>query len=144
MKLLTRSGDLQVIYNSYLAIACNVPNAFFVILTALLGHKFNTKLQVWLSPTQLFYTLTRGGILCVPTVLTSKLRNSTIRKMCKGSTFMTSVCSFIPFWLTSKKAFYTWSLCTQGCQLQGQGTRNTAGNMRIKAVLAAPNTNGLN
>lgn len=64
--------------------------------------------------------------------------------MCKGSTFMTSVCSFIPFWLTSKKAFYTWSLCTQGCQLQGQATRNTAANMRIKAVLAAPNTNGLN
>ena len=56
MELLTRPGDLQVIYNSYLAIACNVPNAFFVILTALLGHKFNTKLQVWLSPTQLFYT----------------------------------------------------------------------------------------
>ena len=47
MELVTRFGDLQVIYNSYLAIAANVPNAFFVILTALLGHKFNTKLQVW-------------------------------------------------------------------------------------------------
>ena len=35
--------DLQVIYNSYLAIAANVPNAFFVILTAFLGHRFNTK-----------------------------------------------------------------------------------------------------
>ena len=35
-----------MIYNSYLAIACNVPNAFIVILTALLGHKLNTKLRI--------------------------------------------------------------------------------------------------
>ena len=35
-----------MIYNSYLAIACNVPSAFFVILAALLGHKFNTKLRI--------------------------------------------------------------------------------------------------
>ena len=36
-------SDLQVIYNAYLAIAANVPNAVFVILTAFLGHRFNTK-----------------------------------------------------------------------------------------------------
>ena len=38
-------SDLQVIYNAYLAIAANVPNAVFVILTAFLGHRFNTKVR---------------------------------------------------------------------------------------------------
>jgi len=39
--------ELQVIYNSYLSIAANVPNAILVILTALFGHKFNMKLQIF-------------------------------------------------------------------------------------------------
>ena len=38
-------SDLQIIYNSYLAIAANVPNAVFVILTAFFGHRFNTKVR---------------------------------------------------------------------------------------------------
>jgi len=39
--------ELQVIYNSYLAIAANVPNSIAVILTALFGYKYSTKLQIF-------------------------------------------------------------------------------------------------
>lgn len=39
--------DLQKLYNSYLAIASNIPNATFVILHALFGHHFNIKLRLY-------------------------------------------------------------------------------------------------
>ena len=39
--------ELQKLYNSYLAIASNVPNATFVILHALVGHKFSMNLRVY-------------------------------------------------------------------------------------------------
>ena len=39
--------ELQVLYNSYLAIAYNVPNALFIIATAMVGYKFNTKVQIY-------------------------------------------------------------------------------------------------
>ena len=39
--------DLQKIYNSYLSIAANVPNAVLLIATAVFGHRFSTKWQVF-------------------------------------------------------------------------------------------------
>ena len=39
--------ELQKLYNSYLAIASNVPNASFVILHALFGHHFSIRLRLF-------------------------------------------------------------------------------------------------
>jgi hypothetical protein len=38
--------ELQKLFASYVAIASNVPNATFVILHAIVGHKFPMKLRV--------------------------------------------------------------------------------------------------
>ena len=46
--------DLQYLYNTYLAIAANVPNATFVILHALFGHHFSIKLRLYGSQVILF------------------------------------------------------------------------------------------
>ena len=39
--------DLQKLFASYVAIASNVPNATFIILHALIGHKFPMKLRLF-------------------------------------------------------------------------------------------------
>ena len=46
--------ELQKLYNSYLAIAANVPNATFVILHALFGHHFSRKLRLYGSQVNIF------------------------------------------------------------------------------------------
>ena len=46
--------ELQKLYNSYLAIAANVPNATFVILHALFGHHLSMKLRLYGSQVSLF------------------------------------------------------------------------------------------
>ena len=46
--------ELQNLYNSYLAIAANVPNATFVILHGLFGHHFSIKLRLYGSQVILF------------------------------------------------------------------------------------------
>ena len=46
--------ELQKQYNSYLAIASNVPNATLVILHALLGHHFSLKLRLYGSQESIF------------------------------------------------------------------------------------------
>ena len=48
--------ELQKLYNSYLAIASNVPNATFVILHALWGHRFGMKLRVYAAQVSVFIT----------------------------------------------------------------------------------------
>ena len=49
--------DLQYLYNTYLAIAANVPNATFVILHALFGHHFNIKLRLYGSQVTIFFVI---------------------------------------------------------------------------------------
>ena len=39
--------DLQKLFASYVAIASNVPNATFIILHALIGHKFSMRLRLY-------------------------------------------------------------------------------------------------
>ena len=53
--------ELQKLYNSYLAIASNVPNATFVILHALWGHRFGMRLRVYASQVRMFYYLAITG-----------------------------------------------------------------------------------
>ena len=49
--------DLQYLYNTYLAIAANVPNATFVILHALFGHHFSIKLRLYGSQVTLLFNI---------------------------------------------------------------------------------------
>ena len=39
--------DLQKLFASYVAIASNVPNATFIILHAIIGHRFSMKLRLY-------------------------------------------------------------------------------------------------
>ena len=57
--------ELQKIYNSYLAIAANVPNAIFVILTALFGYKFNMKLQIFGSQAMISIIFSVVSVLAI-------------------------------------------------------------------------------
>merc|ERR1711963_1297478 len=49
--------DLQKLFASYVAIASNVPNATFIILHALIGHKFPMKLRLYGSQIGMVITL---------------------------------------------------------------------------------------
>ena len=39
--------DLQKLFASYVAIASNVPNATFIILHAIIGHRFSMKIRLY-------------------------------------------------------------------------------------------------
>ena len=47
--------DLQTLFGSYVAIASNVPNATFIILHAMIGHKFSMKLRLYGSQVSIFF-----------------------------------------------------------------------------------------
>ena len=43
----SKTTDLQKLFASYVAIASNIPNATFIILHALIGHKFSMRLRLY-------------------------------------------------------------------------------------------------
>ena len=45
--------DLQKLFASYVAIASNVPNATFIILHAIIGHRFSMKIRLYGSQVKL-------------------------------------------------------------------------------------------
>ena len=57
--------DLQKLFASYVAIASNVPNATFIILHAIIGHKFSMKLRLYGSQIGMAFTLSLITILSI-------------------------------------------------------------------------------
>ena len=55
--------DLQKLFGSYVAIASNVPNATFIILHAIIGHRFSMKLRLYGSQVGMVLTLFLIAIL---------------------------------------------------------------------------------
>ena len=49
--------DLQKLFASYVAIASNVPNATFIILHAIIGHRFSMKIRLYGSQVKINFVL---------------------------------------------------------------------------------------
>ena len=49
--------DLQKLFASYVAIASNVPNATFIILHAIIGHRFSMKIRLYGSQVKIKFVL---------------------------------------------------------------------------------------
>ena len=49
--------DLQKLFASYVAIASNVPNATFIILHAIIGHRFSMKIRLYGSQVKIIFVL---------------------------------------------------------------------------------------